>query len=189
MTQIRVKVRLAENTLYNLKLTIDFSETVGSLKILICDSDNSLSRDKILLAYCGQILDDSKPLYTYNLFENAMLHLFIEVKPDNENPPRRLLFKDMAKLTIAIRSLQPNSAIRNEFLKLRYPEAIGDLILSTPGLNVDVTARTLLQHPELLSQVGNSLAIKALVEYHPALAAAMLQIANEVSTYTEVEVI
>lgn len=189
MPQLYVKVRLAEVTLYNIELSIDLQEPVSSLKKMICEKDKSLRENRIIVAYCGNVLEDSRPLHTYDIIENAMVHVFIEIKPDDKMPPTKLHFREITKLLIALRSLKPNSVIRNELLKLRYPEAIGDLILSTPGLNLDVVSRTLLQHPDLLSQTGNTMEVENLVKNHPAMAAALLEIARNVSTYTEVKAI
>lgn len=187
MSLIYVKVRLAETTLYDTKVHVKLEEPVRLLKKKICEKDESLQEKLLIVVYCGHILEDCNSLYTYDLFEGAMVHVFKEIEHEKESPPKTFTDSDLVKLGVAFRSLSLNSSYSRAMRKLTKPEAINNIILTTPGLNEDPVALTLLRHPELLVKLSDFEVVKRLSIDHPALASAALQIAA--SVHEELQVI
>lgn len=180
MVEIKIKVRFGVRTLYDSQVFIDLEEPVRLLKKKICDNDDNLSVDKIEVVYCGCVMEDCDPIYTYEVFNGATVHVFIQKKINNPVYPKKLSDFDLIKLGGAFRSLSLNAKYRAALNKISKPEVIHNIILTTAGLNKDPVAVTLLHHPELLLKFGNFDILKFISESHPALAEAAIQIAAAV---------
>lgn len=180
MAEINVKMRLGTELLYNTKIRIDLEEPVINLKNKLCQKDETLIIKRIIVVYCGCVMEDNSPLYMYDLFDGATVHVFKEIKPEKIVGPTPLSESDIVKLGATFRSFSVNPAYRAALLKLNKPEVINNIILTTPGLNEDPVALTLLQHSELLVKLSDFEAAKRVADNHPALAAAALKIASAV---------
>lgn len=180
MSEINVKVRWRAQTLYDTKVIIEFEETVRVLKKKICEKDSSLQENLVEIIYCGCVMEDCNAIYMYDIFDGATVHVFKRDKCEKQTPNKPLTDGDLVKLGVAFRSLTHNSSYRSALMKLSKPEVITNIIISTPGLNEDPVALTLLQHSELLVKLSDFDVLKRISESHPALAAAALQISAAV---------
>lgn len=179
-SEINVKVRLGTEVLYNTKIRIALELPVFKLKSKMCQFDDSLTLNRITIVYCGCVMDDNTPLYMYDIYDGATVHLFIEIKPEKIIGPQTISEPDIAKLGAAFRSISLNSPFKAALVKLTKPDVIHNIILTTPGLNEDPVGLTLLQHPEILSKINDYESVKRLADNHPALASAALKIASAV---------
>jgi len=180
MSEINLKVRFGTDTLYSTKVIIDLKETVIMLKTKICENDENLQESLIEIVYCGNIMDNSSTIYSYDVFEGATLHVYKRIKQEKSSEDKPMVDGDLVKLGIAFRSLSFNSSYRGALVKLGKPEVINNIILTTPGLNNDPVALTLLQHSELLVKLSDFEVVKRISESHPSLASAALKIAAAV---------
>lgn len=173
--------------LYDTKVYVDLNEPVRVLKSKICENDEDLHEDMMIVVYCGVDMENHNAISSYNVLEGCTVHVFKKIK--REQPAIRKTYSDHdhIKLSLAFRSLGLNSSFSQAMGKLGKPEALNNLILTTPGLNEDPVALTLLQHPELLCKVGEMDAVKRLIEISPSLASAAFNIASTV--HEEVKVI
>lgn len=180
MSEINVKVRLGAQTLYDIKVYVEIEEPVSLLKKKICEKDANLNQTLIVVVYCGSVMEDCNPIYMYDVLEGSTVHVFKKIQHEKAPPPKSLADADLMKLGVAFRSLSLNSSYRGALMRLSKPEVINNIILTTPGLNKDPVALTLLQHSELLVKLSDFEVVKRISESHPALASAALQVAAAV---------
>jgi len=163
-------------------LYIDLQSHVSVLRQKICEKDNTLNKENFIMVYCGNIMEDSIPIYMYDIINGATVHLF--KKPNVEKPqPLKPIDNSNAglmKLGVAFRSLSLNLSYKCALMKINKTKLINDLILNTPQLNEDPVAITLLQHSELLVKLNDVNMVKQIAEKHPALALAALQMSSVV---------
>lgn len=178
MSEINVKVRLGTQTLYNTKVLVKLEEPVSVLKKKICEKVEELQEPLIEAVYCGCVMEDCNPIYTYDVFRGATVHVFKKIKTEQPSPPKPLAEADLVKLGVAVRSFSVNPAYRNSMIKHTHPEDIVDIILRIPGLTEDPMAIALLHHSELLVKLGDFEVVKRLAQNHPALASAILHLAT-----------
>jgi hypothetical protein len=180
MAEINVKVRLGTDLLYNTKIRIDTGEPVINLKNKLCQKDESLSLKRMIIVYCGCVMEDNSPLFMYDLFDGATVHVYKDITPEKTVSPTPSSESDIKKLVATFRSFLVNSSYRAALLKLNKPEVINKIIITTPGLNEDPVALTLLQHPELLVKLNDFESVKRITDNHPAFALAVMKIASAV---------
>lgn len=177
MVDVKIKVRMGRDLLYDSQVCVGLDESVRSLKQKICDNHSDLNITLIETVYCGCVMEDCDSVGSYEVFKGATVYVFKKLKIDKPTPPKTLKEADLVKLGIAFRSLSLNSSYRVALMKLSNPEVINNIILTTPGLNQDPVALTLLQHSEILVKLSDFEIVKRISEAHPALAEAALQIA------------
>ncbi|XP_025200301.1 ubiquitin-like protein 7 [Melanaphis sacchari] len=175
---INVKLRLGTMTMYTEKVYIDLQSHVSVLRHKICEKDNTLNKDNFVMAYSGNIMEDSVPIYMYDIINGATVHLFKKVNLEKTQPLKYIDNSNsgLMKLGVAFRSLSLNISYKCALMKINKIKLINDLLLNTPQLNEDPIAVTLLQHSELLVKVNDVGLVKRIAEKHPALALAALKI-------------
>jgi len=166
--------------LYDTKVYVDLNEPVRVLKSKICENDKDLHEDLIIVVYCGVDMENHNTISSYDVLEGCTVHVFKRIKQDPPSVRKTYSDHDHIRLSVAFRSLGLNSSFTQAMGKLNKPEMINNLILTTPGLNEDPVAFTLLQHPELLCKVSEMDAVKRLIEISPALASVAINIASTV---------
>lgn len=180
MSEINVKVRSGAQTLYNTKVMVKLEEPVSELKKKICEKDKELHEPLIEAVFCGCVMEDCNPIYTYDVFRGATVHVFKKIQTEKLPPPKPFTDPDLIKLGVAFRSFTVNTAYRASLVKHTSPEEISSIILNVPGLAEDPVALALLQHSELLVKLGDFEVVKRLAQSHPVLAWAVLYLATVV---------
>jgi len=182
MSLINVKLRLGTVTMYTEKVYLDLQSNVSVLRQKICQKDNTLTKDNFIMVYCGNVMEDSVPIYMYDIINGATVHLFKKMSVEKPEPPKAIDITNagLVKLGVAFRSLSLNISYKCALMKINKTKLINDLILNTPQLNEDPVAITFLQHSELLVKLNDVNMVKEIAEKHPALALAALQISTVV---------
>lgn len=178
MSEINVKVRSGTQTLYNTKVLVKLEDPVSILKKKICEKYEDLQEPLLEAIYCGRIMEDCNPIYTYDVFRGATVHVYKKNPTEKPSPAKPLAEADLIKLGVAVRSFTVNPAYRNSMIKHTSPEEISNIILNVPGLTEDPVAIALLLHSELLVKLGDYDVVKRLAQSHPALASAILHLAT-----------
>uniref|UniRef100_K1R8M0 Ubiquitin-like protein 7 n=1 Tax=Magallana gigas TaxID=29159 RepID=K1R8M0_MAGGI len=101
----------------------------------------SLTESKNDIIYCGQCLDDQKPLETYGLKDGVTLYLVKRYNKEPAKSPEKMSDAAMRQLVITLQSalLKPSCKSTIERM-LNSPEALERLISATPGLENDPVA-------------------------------------------------
>lgn len=180
MSEINVKVRSGTQTLYNTKVLVKLEDPVSVLKKTICEKYEDLQESLLEAIYCGCVMEDCNPIYTYDVFRGATVHVYKKIPTVKPGPAKSLTEADLGKLGVAVRSFTVNPAYRNSMMKHTTPEEISKVIINVPGLAEDPVAIALLFHSELLLKLGDFEVVKRLAQNHPALASAMLHLATVV---------
>lgn len=197
MSLVFVTVRIENTTLPQIEVNIGMEETLGVLRKKICLIVDGMPEDSFQIYYCESILvDNSKPLSSYGIFDSAMVHVYYSyVRPHSQAEPSESIGTafsedDLTKLDLVFRLLSfKKSLFKKVWKDLTTPEFIIKLISNVPRLNVlirDVTAITILQHPELLGSLAGPGCGIAFSSGRPILAIAILKISTAVIEKLEV---
>lgn len=176
MSLVNVKVRCGNLFLYDTKVYVDLNEPVSVLKNKICENDQDLHEDLMIVVYCGVDMENHNTIISYNVLEGCTVHVYKRIKRDKPSVRKIYSDNDQNNLFNAFLSLSLNTPIGQALAKLNKPDAIQNFVLSTPGLNEDPLAFTFLLHPELLCKLNDKDAVKRLIEISPALASAVLKL-------------
>lgn len=177
MSEINVKVRSRAQTLYNTKVLVNLEEPVSVLKKKICEKYETLQESLLEAIYCGCVLEDSHPIYSYNVFQGATVHVYKKTQTEKPSIAKPLDEDDLVTLELAVCSLSLSPVYRKSIMKHTCPEEIVNVILNVPGLSEDPVAISLLPRFTLLVQLGN-FDVKCLAQNHPALASAILYLGS-----------
>lgn len=177
---IIVKARLGPGTLYTERVSVDLQSHVSVLKDKMRKKDLSLGTDNFIMTYSGNVMEDSVPIYMYDIFSGATVHLFKKLKIEKNKQVYRVSTKnpELVRLGVALRSLSLNLSYKCAFMKVNKAKIINDLIYNTPKLTEDPVGITLLQHSELLLKLNDLSLVKRIVDNHPGLAAVAFQVST-----------
>lgn len=183
MTTLTVCNRIESGTSEKVKLnSINFKSSVQNLKDGISKKIKRPVSDFDII-YCGQCLDDQKPLETYGLKDGVTLYLVRRYNKEPAKSPEKMSDAAMRQLVITLQSalLKPSCKSTIERM-LNSPEALERLISTTPGLETDPVALSMLQDQELLAILSHPENIKEVISKHPAFgyaAMSVCQVVNE----------
>ncbi|VVC31243.1 Ubiquitin-related domain,UBA-like,Ubiquitin-associated domain,Ubiquitin domain [Cinara cedri] len=170
MSEINVQIRMGPCRLFDFKVYVNLNDNVISLKKAICKIKDHMAIDCMAVMYCGNILnDESRALYTYDLFSGATVFVFQKIKRETyaiSEPINEAAMEERIKI---FRSLLMSSKMKNLMKALCEPEEINILLYNNPGLVNDPIALTLFQNPELLAAGFNNEILRNLALRHPAL--------------------
>jgi len=143
----------------------------------------ALPKNSFTIYFGGMVLDDYNPIGMYGIINGATVHVFKQMNIEKKLPTTLIdnTNNGIVQLGSAFRSLSLNSSYKCALMKISKTQMINDLIMSTAGLNEDPVAVTFLQRPELLVKISDVGSIRHLLENHPALASAAIQISSAVS--------
>lgn len=177
---INVKARMGPATLYIEKVSIDLQSHVSVLKDKMREKDEGLGQDNFIMTYSGNVMEDSVPIYMYDIINGATVHLFKKLKIEKNKPVPRVGTKnpDLVRLGVALRSLSLNLSYKCAFMKVNKTKIINDLIYNNPQLSEDSVGITLLQHSELLLKLNDLGLVKRIAENHPGLATVAFQVSS-----------
>ncbi|XP_065225277.1 ubiquitin-like protein 7 isoform X2 [Planococcus citri] len=150
---------------------VNFDSTVEDFKTKVAEEVNFL-KENIELVFSGLPLSDSSTLKDCGLREGYVVHVFQKKEKEAAPPPLTVPESDFLDLVHVFRVLSTRNAYRRVLQKLNKPEVLENIISTTPGLREDSTALVILQHPELLAKLGDSNAVRKVIEEHPTLASA-----------------
>jgi len=177
---INVKARMGPVTLYTEKVSIDLQSHVSVLKDKMREKDDCLGTDNFIMTYSGNVMEDSVPIYMYDIFSGATVHLYKKLKIEKYKPVNGISTRDseLVKLGVALRSLSLNLSYKCAFMKMNKTRVINDLVYNTPQFSEDPVGITLLQHSELLLKLNDLDLVKRIVENHPGLASVAIQVSS-----------
>lgn len=196
MSRVFATQHIESTTLPAKEVNIGMEETLGVLRKKISSIDDGIPEDSFKICYNKNILtDNSKTLSSYGIFDGATVHVYRDIRPHSQAEPSESITRefsedDVSKLDLVFRLLSlKKSSFKNTWKKLTPHEFIINLISTVPELNVlntDVTAITILQHPELLGSLAGPGCGKDFSISQPILAIAILEIATAVNEELEV---
>jgi len=177
---IIVKALVGPSTLYTAKVYIDLQSHVSVLKDKLRETDKCLGTDNFIMTYSGNVMEDSVPIYMYDIFSGATVHLYKKLKIEKIKPVPTVGTRqqDLVRLGVALRSLSLNLSYKCAFMKVNKTKIINDLIYNSPKLCEDPVGITLLQHSELLLKLNDLGLVKRIAENHPGLATVAFQVSS-----------
>ncbi|XP_021362316.1 ubiquitin-like protein 7 [Mizuhopecten yessoensis] len=160
---------------------VNLKGKVSILKEEISRSINLPSQD-FELVYCGQRLDDGKQMEQYGLKNGSTVFALKRHLPFSVREAEHMTPVAVKNLVATLRSALLNPAYRTTVERiLNDPDAMENIIASTPGLDKDPVALAMLQDQELLAILAHPGNIQKIVEKHPSFGQAATLIAAEVS--------
>ncbi|XP_064608956.1 ubiquitin-like protein 7 [Liolophura sinensis] len=168
----------------NERLTVTDVNTQGNvadLKELVSEKINVPPKD-IELVYCGQCLQDQKTVDCYGVKSGSTVYALRKQHPKEETAPKSLTDADIRHFKTVLRTALINPAYQATVEKLiADPHELESLMNESPGLEHDPVALAMLYDPELLALLINPVSINNVLEAHPALAQAAINVSAKVS--------
>ncbi|XP_048736445.1 ubiquitin-like protein 7 [Ostrea edulis] len=160
---------------------VNLKGSVQNLKDGISKTINkSVSEFEVI--YCGQCLDEQKPLETYGLKNGVILYLVKKHHKEPRKSPEKMSDMAMSQLAVTLQSALLSPSCKHTIEKmLNSPEALERLISATPGLEGDPVAISMLQDQELLTILAHPENIKQVVDKHPAFGYAAMTVCQMVN--------
>ncbi|XP_071964593.1 ubiquitin-like protein 7 isoform X2 [Antedon mediterranea] len=130
------------------------------------------------IIYAGQVLQDGKSLESYGMKPGVTLHAVSKREPEQEIKPEPFDDKAINQLLTALHAALINPVHRHAvYTILNNPDTLKNIAATTPGLTSDHVAMAFLRDADLIIQISDPDNLKKIVEKHPAIGHAALQIA------------
>ncbi|EEB13508.1 conserved hypothetical protein [Pediculus humanus corporis] len=142
---------------------------VEDLKYLASNKTN-IPLENLELIYRGIILENNSTIESYGIQSGVTLHVL--KKKEKAKPGSLVNEADVLYLVSAFKSATKNPNYRGALQRLSRPEVLENIIAATPGLAEDPVAVSIIQDPELLTQLCDANIVRRIVEAHPSLAEA-----------------
>lgn len=180
---IIVRAVLGPSIFYVAKINIDLQSHVSALKDQLCEANKALDTDNFVLSYSGNVMEDSVPIYMYDIFSGATVHLHKKLKLEIQRlaMPVGTTQPDLVRLGVALRSLSLNFSYKCAIKKVNKTKIINDLVYTIPKLWEDPVGINLLHHSELLLKLNDLDLVKRIAENHPGLAVAAFMVSSATS--------
>ncbi|GAB1604991.1 ubiquitin-like protein 7 [Argonauta hians] len=165
MATINVRCLFDQNRfqLESIDLNTMVNEFIGRV------SENVALTDKeIDLIYCGNCLQRSKTLESYGVKNGSMVYAVkknIKEPVDSGKPSEADIVKVLTAFRMAIFNPSYRTIVEN---MLMDPDAVENLLLTTPGLANDMTVLIMFQDLKLLLQLHKTKQIRKIIDEHPA---------------------
>ncbi|XP_061173352.1 ubiquitin-like protein 7, partial [Saccostrea echinata] len=161
--------------------SVNFKGSVKQLKEGISKKIKT-SDTEFEVIYCGQCLDEQKPVDAYGLRDGVTLYVVKKYKKEPTKSPEKMSDMAMRQLVVTLQSALLNPSCKNTIERiLNSPEALERLISATPGLESDPVALSMLQDQELLAILAHPENIKEVVNKHPAFGQAAMTVCQMVN--------
>ncbi|XP_033097251.1 ubiquitin-like protein 7, partial [Anneissia japonica] len=130
------------------------------------------------ILYAGHVLRDTNTLESYGIKSGATIHAISRQEPEEEIKPEPFDDRAITQLLTALHAALINPVHRHAvYTILNNPDTLKNIAATTPGLTSDHVAMAFLRDADLIIQISDPDNLKKIVEKHPAIGHAALQIA------------
>ncbi|KAL0270686.1 UNVERIFIED_CONTAM: hypothetical protein PYX00_008009 [Menopon gallinae] len=147
------------------------SDKVEQVKNLVSQKTN-VPTDLLELVYCGNVLENGSTLDTCGVHSGVTIHVLRKKEKEISRISTPICEADILHLVSAFKNATKNPNYRSALQRLSRPEVLENIIAATPGLAEDPIAVSIIQDPELLTQMCDANTVRRVVEAHPSLAEA-----------------
>ncbi|XP_067933995.1 ubiquitin-like protein 7 isoform X2 [Watersipora subatra] len=155
--------------------------SLDQFKELICTTFEQLQGKTVVLVYCGRRLRPGSNLADYNIKSGSCINVLVRDVNQTERSVTRTEGKE------AIRKMFSSSDYYMSKQVLLDPKNVNELTRKLPTLEGDLVAQGLLKDPSLLKMLVTSARIDCLLDKHPCIADAAVQISQLVEQKKKID--
>ncbi|KAK6631394.1 hypothetical protein RUM44_005921 [Polyplax serrata] len=169
---VYIGVRLNPNSFERIPLhSLDSNCKVEKLRHLASLKTN-IPSDSLELIYRGNVLENCMTIDSCGIHSGVTIHVLRKKEKEPSRMVNPINEADILYLVSAFKNATKTPNYRNALQRLSRPEVLENIIAATPGLAEDPIAVSIIQDPELLSQLCDANTVRRVVEAHPSLAEA-----------------